>query len=464
MGRDCDKVWSNCLKKIKENITAQSFRTWFEPIKPVKLMGSVLTIQVPNKFFYEWIEENYLDLLSKVLKAELGDKASLEYQILLDNHRKESIDRQGVSSDRPNTAEEIKNPFVIPGIKKIKLNNQLNPKYVFDNFVVGEYNRLAKSAAVEVVNKPGITAFNPLVIYGFTGLGKTHLCHAIGNEIEKRHPQKQVLYVNFEQFTSQVIQAIKDETIADFMNFYQMVDVLIVDDIQYLSKRPKTQEVFFNIFNQLHLSGKQIVLTSDRAPKDIQDVEKRLISRFKWGLNVDMNSPEFTARVNIFKHKMKETGLEIEDELVEYICHNIKNNVRELEGILISLVARASLNQEKINLDLVKAVVAQFVNEDPREITIDAIKKMVADHFDIKVEKLHGKTRKREIVIARQLSMYLAKNFTANSLKSIGSSFGGKDHSTVLYSIKAVQDLMDTDQMFRDTVMELERKVQMSTN
>ena len=463
MGGEFDKIWNNCLQKIKENIPPQSYRTWFEPIKPVKLMGSILTIQVPNKFFYEWIEENYLDLLSKVLRSELGDKASLEYQILVENHRLVSTDQHTKYPNKNNTAEEIKNPFVIPGIKKNKLDNQLNTKYTFDTFVIGEYNRLARSAAMEVVNKPGITAFNPLVIFGSTGLGKTHLCHAIGNEIEKKHPKKQVLYINFEQFTSQVIQAIKDESIADFMNFYQMVDVLIVDDIQYLSKRPKTQEVFFNIFNQLHLSGKQIILTSDRAPKDIQDVEKRLISRFKWGLNADMNSPELPARISIFRQKMKETGIQIEDELVEYICHNIKNNVRELEGILISLVARASLNQEKINLELVKAVVAQFVNEDPHEITIDTIKKMVAEHYDIKVDKLQGKTRKREIVIARQLSMYLAKNFTTNSLKSIGSNFGGKDHSTVLYSIKAVQDLMDTDQIFRDTVIELERKVQMTS-
>ena len=315
---------------------------------------------------------------------------------------------------------------------------------------------------MEIANKPGLTPFNPLVIFGDTGLGKTHLCHAIGNAIMERHKNKQVLYVSVEQFTNQVIKSIKDNAVNDFMNFYQMIDVLIVDDIQFLANRPKTQDVFFNIFNTLHQSGKQIILTSDRPPKELEDVQKRLISRFKWGLNADLGLPTYDTRVDILKNKMIEEGIQLSDETIEYICHHIKNNIRELEGVLISLIARSSLNKKKIDLDLVREVVDQFVIHESREISVENIKRLVAEHFELPLEKLQSSTRKRNVVIARQLSMYLAKNYTTNSLKSIGHEFGGKDHSTVIYSIKAVKDLMDTDLLFKDTVSQLEKKVQLS--
>lgn len=453
------EIWDNCMSYIKGNINEQSFKTWFEPIKPIKVEDSVLTIQVPNKFFYEWLEENYVDLLRKALRPELGEFASLEYQILVDNHRK-----IGKPTPLMEDNEEIKNPFVIPGIKKVKVESQLNSKYTFDNYVEGDCNKLARSAGMEIAKNPGATSFNPLVLFGDTGLGKTHLSQAIGNAIMNKFSSKQVLYVTTEQFTNQVIQSIKSNTVNDFMTFYQLIDVLIVDDIQFLANRPKTQEIFFNIFNQLHQNGKQIILTSDRAPKDLQDVEKRLISRFKWGLNADLGSPEFDTRIDIFRKKMENEGVKLNEEFVEYICHHVKNNIRELEGVLISLVARASLNKTKITLDLVKEVVQHFVSSESKEISVENIKQLVAEYFELPIEKLQGKTRKRQVVIARQLSMYLAKNFTTSSLKTIGSNFGGKDHSTVIYSIKAVQDLMDTDSLFKDTVSQLEKKVQLSLN
>ena len=463
MLKDHNIVWSNCLDIIKRNINPQSFRTWFEPIKAIKLSGSILTIQVPNKFFYEWLEENFVEVLRISLNKELGENARLEYQILMDNHKQigkfpdlSTIEK--VESEN----EEITNPFVIPGIKKTKIDSNLSLKYTFENFIEGECNKLARAAGYEIANRPGITSFNPLVIYGDTGLGKTHLSQAIGNAIMSKYSNKQVLYITTEKFTNQVIQSIKNNTINDFMNYYQMVDVLIVDDIQFLSNRPKTQEIFFNIFNQLHQSGKQIILSSDRAPKDLQDVEKRLISRFKWGLTADLGAPEYKTRVDIFKTKMEHEGITLSEDTIEYICHHIKNNIRELEGVLISLVARAALNKKNINLDLAREVVSQFIDHEHREISIDNIKTLVADHFKVPVEKLHGTTRKRAIVLARQLSMYLAKNYTNVSLKGIGSNFGGKDHSTVLYSIKAVQDLMDTDTLFKDTVSMLEKQVQLS--
>ncbi len=465
MVHDHNIVWNNCLEIIRRNINPQSYRTWFEPIKPIKLSASVLTLQVPNKFFYEWLEENFLDVLKMALHKEIGQEARLEYQILMANPNasaKNVVASEIEKSEEKEEKEEISNPFVIAGIKKAKIESNLSAKYTFDNFIEGECNKLARSAGIEISNRPGITSFNPLVLYGDTSLGKTHLCFAIGNAIQEKFSNKLVLYVNTDDFTNQVIYAIKNQTVNDLLNLFLQLDVLIVDDIQFLSTRPKTQEVFFNIFNQLHQAGKQIILTSDRAPKDIQDVDKRLISRFKWGLTADLGSPDYNTRVNILKDKMKVDNITLTNDIIEYICHNIKDNIRDLEGVLISLIARSSIIKKKIDLDLTKEVVSQFVSHENREISIDNIKKLVADHFKVPVDKLGGVTRVRSVVLARQLSMYLAKNHTSVSLKGIGSNFGGKDHSTVLYSIRAVQDLMDTDSLFKDTVNHLVKQVQHS--
>lgn len=458
------EIWNTCLETIKETVKDQAYKTWFAPIKPVKFEGSVLTIQVPNKFFYEWLEEHYVVVLKKAIRNAIGNDASLEYNILVENHRRIGTNAHKASAKDPGafSSEKIVNPFVIPGIKNLKVDSQLNPNYTFDAYIEGACNRLARNAALAIANKPGGTAFNPLVLYSDVGLGKTHLAHAAGNAILHKDPNKKVLYVTTERFTNQVIQSIKNNATSDFMNFYQMIDVLIVDDIQFLANRHKTQEIFFNIFNQLHQSGKQIILTSDRPPKSLLDVEDRLISRFKWGLSADLQAPDFETRRAILETKMKQEGLDLSADVVEFICYNIKQSIRELEGALISLVAQSTLNRREIDLDLAKEVVQQFVSQVNREITVESIKQIVADHFDVPLDKLQGKTRKRSIVIARQLSMYLAKNYTNESLKIIGDNFGGRDHSTVIYSVKAVQDLMDTDSIFKSTVVELEKKVQLS--
>ncbi len=461
MIKDHILVWNNCLNIIKKSIDAQPFKTWFEPIKPVKLTEDILTIQVPNKFFYEWLEEHYVNVLKKAVKKELGFNGSLEYQIMVENHRQIGSSHEVSNVSNKIAAEDNKmiNPFVIPGIRKMKIESQLNPNYTFENFIEGECNKFPGSAGQAIAKKPGGTAFNPLVIYGDVGLGKTHLAQAIGNEILTGFSDKQVLYVTTEKFTNQVIQAIKSNSVNDFMNFYQMIDVLIIDDIQFLANRPKTQEIFFNIFNQLHQSGKQIILTSDRAPKDLMEVEARLISRFKWGLVADLKVPDFDTRIKILEKKLEKEKLELTDDVKEYVCNHIKNNIRELEGVIISLVAQSSLNRRTIDMKLVKDVVKQFVSHVDKEVSVDNIKILVAKHFDVPVEKLHSKTRMREIVMARQLSMYLAKNYTNSSLKVIGDSFGGRDHSTVIHSLKAVQDLMDTDLLFKDKVNALVKKV-----
>ena len=484
MNKDYTAVWDNCLSTIKKNVNAQSFKTWFEPIKPVKLEGTSLTIQVPNKFFYEWLEEHYVALLKTTVRKELGEKGRLDYQILNGVQDKQkptgqtappgttpSVFRQkekdssnDLGSPGSLDADNIKNPFVIPGIRRVKVEPQLNANYGFDNLIEGDCNRLARSAGMAVAKKPGGTAFNPLFIFGGVGLGKTHLGHAIGNDIVKRDESKNVLYVSCEKFGTQVIQAIKNNAVNDLVNFYQMIDVLIVDDIQFLCGKQKTQEIFFHIFNQLHQSGKQLIFTCDKAPKDLDGMEERLISRFKWGLSADLHIPDLETRIAILESKMSQEGVELPNDVTEFICYNVKNNIRELEGVLISLIAQAMLNRREIDILLAKEVIKNFVQHINKEITVDFIKKIVSDHLEVPIEKLQGETRKRQIVIARQLSMYLAKNMTNASLKAIGEQFGGRDHSTVIHSCKAVQDLMDTDLIFKDTVADLEKKIKMNLN
>lgn len=463
MIKDHNTVWASCLDTIRKSINAQSFKTWFEPIKPVKLEGECLTIQVPNSFFYEWLEENYVNLLKKTIRKEIGEEGRLEYQIVVEDHSRTQIEGH-FSGNRFYSSNEIRNPFVIPGIKKVKIDAQLNPKYSFDNFIEGDCNKLARSAGLAISKNPGGTAFNPLVIYGDVGLGKTHLAHAIGNEVQKKFPNKTTLYISTERFASQIIEAIKKNSVSDLVNFYQSIDLLIVDDIQSLSGKAKTQEIFFNIFNQLHQIGKQIILTADRPPKALEDIQDRLVSRFKWGLSADLQAPDFETRMAILIAKMESEGIKLPSEVIEYISFNVKENVRELEGVLISIVAQSSLNNKQIDLSLTRKIVENYVSGLSKEITIDNIKQLVSEHFKIPLEKLQGKTRKREVVIARQLSMYLAKNHTTSSLKTIGDNFGGRDHSTVIYSCRTVQDLMDTDLLFKDTVTELEKKVELSKN
>jgi len=471
MARDHTAVWDNCLQIIRKNVNVQSFKTWFEPIRPVRLANEALTIQVPNKFFYEWLEEHYVHLLKKTIRHELGDKGRLEYQILMGrtgpqkNGTTDKVSKNATNIEPGSVSgAQIKNPFVIPGIKKVKIDPQLNASYRFHNYIEGDCNRLARSAGLAIAKNPGGTAFNPLVIFGDVGLGKTHLAHAIGNDVIKMFPGKTVLYVSSEKFTNQIIQSIKNNAVNDFVNFYQLVDMLIVDDIQFLENKQKTQEIFFHIFNQLHQNGKQIVLTSDRPPKDMNGMEERLISRFKWGLSADIQAPDLETRIAILESKITKEGVELPNDVVEFICYNIKNSIRELEGVLISLVAQSSLNRREIDIELTKEVIKNFVTQINKEITVGFIQELVAEHFSVPVDKLKGQTRKRSIVIARQLSMFLAKKLTDKSLKAIGDNFGGRDHSTVIYSCKAVQDLLDTDLVFKDTVAELEKKIQMSLN
>jgi len=472
MTASATSVWNNCLAFIEDNIQPQAFKTWFEPIKPVRLTESALSIQVPSKFFYEWLEEHYVKLLKVALRKELGEHAKLVYIIKMENRygNKHPYTEKIPSSNRsavppqeldvPVTSKnpELKNPFIIPGIRNIKIESQLNPTYTFDSFLEGDSNRLARSAGMAVANKPGGTSFNPLLIFGAVGLGKTHLAHAIGVEIKDKHPERTVLYISAEKFTQQYIDSVKKNTRNDFIHFYQLIDVLIIDDVQFLSGKAGTQDVFFHIFNHLHQNGKQVILTSDKAPVDMQDIEQRLLSRFKWGLSAELQSPDYETRISILKNKMYRDGTEMPEEIIDYIAKNIKTNIRELEGALISLMAQSSFNKKDITLELAREVVDKFVKNTKREVSIDYIQKMVAEYFEMDVATLQSKTRKRHIVQARQLAMFFAKKYTKASLASIGSQIGKRDHATVLHACKTVDNLAETDKQFRKYIEDLNKK------
>jgi len=476
MTKPVNEVWINCLKIIKDNVNPQSFKTWFEPIIPIKIDDSILTIQVPSQFFYEWLEEHYVSLLSKTIKRELGSNARLEYRIVVENSSKATnpytiniptkdakLSIPGANSlPRPSAAPPVKNPFIIPGLKKMNIDSQLNPSYVFDNFIEGECNQLARSAGVAVANRPGGTAFNPLVFYGGVGLGKTHLLQAIGNHIKSNFSTKSVIYVSSEKFTNQFIEAVKSGSTQDFLHFYQMMDVLLVDDIQFFTSKDRTQDIFFHIFNHLHQSGKQIVLTSDKPPRELEGMEERLLSRFKWGLTADLSIPDFETRMAILEKKMYAEGIDLPHEVIEYVAYNINTNVRELEGALISLLAQASLSNKEIDISLAKRIVKNFINNISRDISIEYIQKVVCSFYDTDIDMVKGQTRKRNIVQSRQVSMYFAKQFTEYSLKAIGKNFGNRDHSTVIHSCQTVQNLLDIDENFQKEIREIEKKIKLS--
>ncbi len=468
-------VWENCLNVIKDNVPGSSFRTWFEPIKPVKLENQVLTIQVPSAFFYEYLEEQFIDILRKTLRMIIGNGAKLEYNVVMENKNTPQpftvsypTNNNNKIKNKPLTiplkSEEkptIKNPFIIPGIQKLQIDPQLKPDNTFANFVEGDCNRLARSAGFAVSQNPGGTAFNPLMIYGNSGLGKTHLAQAIGVEVKERFPDKVVLYVDANKFQTQFTEATRNNNRNDFLHFYQMIDILIIDDVHDFAGKEKTQETFFHIFNHLHQTGKQLILTSDKPPIELKGMEQRLLSRFKWGLTADLQIPDFETRMAILRAKTYKDGISLSEDVLEYIASHIGNNVRELEGALVSLLAQSTLNRREITLELTAKLINKLVKNSKRELSIEYISKVVCDYFNMPVETLQTKTRKREIVQARQIAMYFSKSLTKYSLASIGAQIGSKDHATVLHACKTVSNLKDTDKNFRMYVEDIEKKLKM---
>ncbi len=441
--------WNKCLEIIQDNVDKQVFNTWFKPIKAHKLEDKKLTILVPSQWFYEWIETHYYDLLQRTIEKILGENAKLQYEVIVEES-KNSIESKTIKL--PGLKYPINNI-----IKQEKpFNSNLNSRYAFENFVVGDSNQLAYSAALAVSKDPGKTKFNPLFIYGGTGLGKTHLVQAIGNRICREYPNKKVLYTNSERFTIDFINAIQNNKLHEFAALYRDVDVLIVDDIQFFTGKEKTQDHFFHTFNDLYQNGKQLIFASDRQPKELTDIDARLISRFQWGLIADIQIPDYETRLAIIKRKSEDEGIDLPLDILEFIARNIKTSIRELEGALISLLAKITFDKKALTLDLAKEVVFGNVNyEESDTISIDKIKKIVAEKLNIKIELMESKTRKHEVAFARQMAIYLAKQFTDLPLKQIGASFGGRDHSTVLHSCQAIENYLSTDKSVKKIYDEL---------
>lgn len=487
------KIWDDCLSHIRSSVTKQSFKTWFEPIVPLELVDGELKIRVPSQFFHEWLEERYYPLITKTLADVLGREVKISHYVLPDGNSPalsapEGYPAEGsanpvaptnqVPQPRPSERESVvysptplmRNAYTAPlgrtyGITSTpsaSFNSFLHPRYTFENFIKGDSNQLARAAALAVANNPGGTSFNPLVIYGGVGLGKTHLIQAIGNHVLRQHKAKCAIYVSSEKFTVDFVDSIQRDTINDFSAFYRSMDVLIVDDIQFFAGKEKTQDSFFHIFNTLHQLGRQIVLSSDRPPKELKGLDERLISRFQWGLTADIQPPDLETRIAILRNKSEQEKMDIPQDIIEFIAANVTSNIRELEGCLIGLLAKASLEDREINLALAQEVLKSVVGSVKYHITIEGIQRSVCEFFDIPEDLIRAKTRKQEVVSARQIAMYLAKELTNSSLKTIGLHFGGRDHSTVIHSYQTVEDQLRSDEKFAQTLTQLRKKIELA--
>jgi len=476
--KDFQKVWANCLEIIHDNVDEQNFQTWFVPIIPIGIEKTTLILQLPSHMFYEWLEEHYINLLKKVIKKELGSTGKLQYRVVMEKKTAPtdsqvinlpSNPRQAISNPAISVpvelyktgSKELPAPFVVPGIKKHKIPSNLVETYNFDNYVEGDCNRLARTAGWAIAQDPGGTSFNPLFIYSDVGLGKTHLAHAIGLQTKLNFPNKTVSYINADTFSQQYIEAYKTQNRNDFILYYQSIDVLIIDDIQYLGygHKASTQEAFFHIFNHLHLKKKQIIITSDKSPVDITGFEARLLSRFKWGLTVELTVPDFDTRIKILHKKLESNGITFPDEVITYLALRITSNIRELEGAMIAILAQASLNHRPVTVELAKEMVDKYVKSTAKEISVEYIQKVVGEYFGVPVEKINANKRDREVVQPRQICMFFAKKYTKLPLAAIGAHCGGRDHATVLHACRTVSNLYETDKKMKIYIDEIDKKM-----
>ena len=439
--------WGKCLEIIRDNVPEAVFATWFADIKPLKYEDNTLTIQVKSNFVYEFLEGNYVELLGYTLNKVMGEGTQLMYSVLTDKENDLSIEieiERGKSNAETATDE---------------WDSMLINRYTFDNYVEGISNRLPRSVAESVANKPG-RAFNPLFIHGASGVGKTHLVNAIGCKIKELHPELRVLYISAHLFQVQYTDSILQKSFNDFMRFYQSIDVLIIDDIQEIAGLQKTQNAFFHIFNHLHLNGKQLIMTSDRSPMQLKGMEERLITRFKWGLTAEIERPDLELRKNILRSKTHKDGLKFPDEVINYIAEHVDASVRDLEGIIASLMAHSTINNADVDLNLARRIVGDISEYEKPALTIETILKTVSDFYGVEISAINTRSRKREVVLVRQVAMYLAKKYLDLSTAKIGLYIGNRDHDTVLHDCKTVTNLCETDKQFRGELSQIELQLQ----
>ena len=457
MNPNLNTIWDNCLHFIRDNIPANAFSKLFADIVPLEYKDKTLNIQVKSHFIYEFIEDNYIDLLATALTREFGEGVGLKYTILTDATNN---DGEGMQEIEPETRPA---PSIKRTVEKAEaveeLNSMLISKYTFDNYVEGSSNKLSRTAAESVAMFPGRT-FNPLFIHGASGVGKTHLVNAIGTKIKQLHPELRVLYISAHLFQVQYTDSILHKNFNDFMRFYQSIDILIIDDIQEFAGLPGTQNAFFHIFNHLHLNGKQLIMTSDRSPAQLKGMEERLITRFKWGLSAEIEKPDLELRKNILRNKIRHDGLKFPEEVITYIAEHVNASVRDLEGIIVSLMAHSTINNRDIDLQLAHKVLGGLSEYEKEPMSVEKIVKTVAEYYNVDVNSINTKSRKREIVLVRQTAMFLAKKHLDLSTSKIGQQIGRRDHATVLHACKTIANLLDTNKQFRGEMNEIETALQ----
>lgn len=463
MDSQLNEKWSRCLDIIRDNVTEKAFATWFADIKPIKYADSTLTIQVKSNFVCEYLDENYVGLLRSTLFKVMGNGTKLMYSVLTDKDNNLSVEvgtdsysANGGNSRSLNSGNQAPQPMQ-ESVQE--LDSMLINRYTFDNYVEGISNRLSRSVAVSVANAPG-RAFNPLFIHGASGVGKTHLVNAIGCKIKELHPELRVLYVSAHLFQVQYTDSILQKNFNDFMRFYQSIDVLIIDDIQEFAGLQRTQNTFFHIFNHLHLNGKQLIMTSDRSPAQLQGMEERLITRFKWGMTAEIERPDLELRKNILRNKIHKDGLKFPEEVITYIAENVNASIRDLEGIVVSIMAHSTINNADIDINLARRILGNIASYEKPAITIDAIIKKVADYYGVEVESINTRSRKREVVLVRQVAMYMSKKYLDISTSKIGQYIGNRDHATVVHACKAITNLAETDKQFRNELNEIDLMLQ----
>lgn len=453
---DCQAVWNGCLNYVKQRIPPQTFDTWFLPMQAISMTTEALFLQVPNKFFYDWIDSHYRDIIEKAIKNVIGSGLLIKYTVLLTDT--DSKEQRSISSD---VADREDFPEKVPKTGMIERGTKINEKYVFDNFVEGSGNQFAKAAAVAVANAPGRTSFNPLVIYGGTGLGKTHLLQAIGNEALTVGCAKRVAYVSSDTFTLDFIAATQKNRTTEFSKYYRSIDMLLLDDIQFFQKKEQTQEQFFHIFNDLYQHRRQIVLTTDRPPMELRGLQERLLSRFQSSLTVDIQPPDLETRIAILQKKANDDNLDIPYDVIEYLANNIRSNIRELEGAMIRLLAYSSLMNIDIDLALTQKVLREIIgSRHTSVISIENIQSIITVAYKINLDSLVGSGRTKEVAEARMVAMYFAREHTNLSLKTIGLYFGGRDHSTVVHAYKWVVSKAKAEPVFSARIAEMRKKIE----